>query len=110
MSRPKTHQKKTSMAFAPLEWAWVLYYGHRYRNPQADVVRKMITAYVESDKRFDADDFARFVRQDLAELLTDREHDELFEEMKARSLDYVKARKAADAPTLTLPKTPPSRS
>lgn len=88
-----------SMRLGLLEKAFVEFYAHTYGKSQAEIVRTMISKYVNADKSFKPDAFNRFVKSKLAKFMDDKE---LRDELVQVARDYVSTRKAADASTLTV--------
>ncbi|MFC1610835.1 hypothetical protein ACFL6C_07745 [Myxococcota bacterium] len=86
-----------SMRLGVLEKAFVEFYSETYGKSQAEIVRTMISKYVNSDKAFKADAFNRFVKNKIAPVIEDKE---LREELLRVTRDYVGTRKAVDGPTL----------
>ena len=87
-----------SFRLGVLEKAFVEFYADTYGKSQAEIVRTMISKYVNSDKAFKPDSFNRFVKNKLLPVIEDQE---LKDELTRVSRDYVATRKASDAPTLT---------
>jgi hypothetical protein len=87
-----------SFRLGVLEKAFVEFYAETYAKSQAEIVRTMISKYVNSDKAFKPDAFNRFVKNKLVPVIEDKE---LKGDLGQVTRDYVATRKAADAPTLT---------
>ncbi len=87
-----------SMRLGVLEKAFVEFYADGYAKSQAEIVRTMISKYVNSDKAFKPEAFNRFVKNKQVPVIEDKH---LRDELVRVARDYVGTRKAADAPTLT---------
>src|SRR5688572_30607997 len=102
MSRPRVFVKQFYVNFSPLEWAQVLYYAWKYNKDKREIIRSMVTRYVTADKRFDPEEFVKFVRKDMKDFLTEEEDDVMREEIRQQAEEYAESRKKADAPTQTM--------
>ena len=88
-----------SIRLATLEEAFVEYYMATYDKSKAEIIRTMISKYVNADKTFNPDRFLRFVKKELVDLVND---DEMEAELLQVAKDYASTRRQSDAPTLTI--------
>ena len=96
---PRGHNH--TLRFHPSEWSLVLYYSRKYNKSASEVVRSMIMAYVDADKRFDPDEFEDFIKKDLKKELSGEDDQWEYAELKKYGLEYKKRRDDSEAPTIT---------
>ena len=98
MSRTKLFKKQFSTNLRLLEWAFVNYYGHKHTKDRSEVIRRMVSRYVDADRSFDPTAFASYVKR---ELLKTEEDKELRQEIQRQVEQYIQERLGEDSPTLT---------
>src|SRR5262245_2923319 len=84
--------KQFYVNLTPLEWAQVLYYAHKYNRDRREIVRGMLTRYIEADKRYDTDEFLSFVKSELKQSFTDEDDDMFREQVRAQAEEHVASR------------------
>jgi hypothetical protein len=99
MSRPHSFMQQFSMQLSLLEGAFIKFYADTYGKAERDVIRTMLSRYVNADKGFDPEAFLRFVKKHLLDTIEDLENRA---ELKRVAEDYAATRAKADGPRLTL--------
>ena len=87
-----------SIRLATLEEAFVEYYMETYKKSKAEIIRTMISKYVNADKSFNPDRFLRFVKKELVDRVDD---DDTAAELLQVAKDYATTRRQSDGPTLS---------
>ena len=91
MSRSRNFMQQFSMQLSLLEQAFVKFYGHTYRKADRDIIRTMVSRYVNADKAFDEAAFSKFVKKQMMAHLEDDPDAQV--ELKRVADDYTAARK-----------------
>ena len=91
MSRSRGFMQQFSMQLSILEHAFVKFYADNYSKSERDIIRTMVSRYVNADKGFDPVAFNKFVKKKMMEHHEDDPDAQA--ELKRVAEDYVGARK-----------------
>ena len=93
MSRPRQFFRGFAVRFTPLTSTFILYYAWKYRKDKTDIIRSMISAFVDADKQFDPDEYAAFMKNQFKNEVAEDEDEGMVEEMKSAAKTYAAGRK-----------------
>ena len=93
MSKSKLFSKQFTVNFTPLQWVLVNYYAWKYKKDKREIIRSIVTGYINADKRFDREEFLAYSKRDLKNDLGKEDAVDLLKEMKRQAKDYAATRK-----------------
>ena len=96
MSQPKLYVSQLHITTTHGERALLDYYAWRYGKERAEVVRTMVRRYVDADKRFDPDEFLKFVKEHV---LPDETDASVREQLREQTATIAHARKRSGKPS-----------